>query len=148
MLAAVTGADTEGSQVRELLASIRVDDRSLFTDQGRVTTFKRRLLGRTHQRDPHHIVRLDREDEHPLPPELAEQLLSRVRECVGGMDLVVISDYNKGVCKGTSFRGWWPWPVGRRARASRPGPRGRLPSVCGLRLHYAEPGRRRPKRPG
>jgi D-beta-D-heptose 7-phosphate kinase/D-beta-D-heptose 1-phosphate adenosyltransferase len=100
VLAAVTGADAEGSQVRELLASIHVDDRSVFTDPGRMTTFKRRLLGRTHQRNPHHIVRFDREDDHPLAPELAEQLLLRVRECVDRMDLVVISDYNKGVCKG------------------------------------------------
>lgn len=100
ILVAVTGDDAEGRIVRQLLERIAVDGRSVLVDPGRVTTLKERLLGRAQQRFPHHMMRVDRESEEPIHPELAEQLLSRLRESLDGVDLVVVSDYNKGVCAG------------------------------------------------
>jgi D-beta-D-heptose 7-phosphate kinase/D-beta-D-heptose 1-phosphate adenosyltransferase len=98
ILAAATGDDAEGRIARELLGELRVDDHCVLTDPSRTTTLKQRLLGRSQQRFPHHMIRVDREDRHPIAADLAEELLSRVREHVDGVDLVVISDYNKGVC--------------------------------------------------
>ncbi|MHC4176539.1 MAG: PfkB family carbohydrate kinase, partial [Planctomycetota bacterium] len=54
---------------------------------------------------PQHMMRVDRENEEPISAALAEELLSRARECLAAtsdncVDLVVISDYNKGVCGG------------------------------------------------
>jgi D-beta-D-heptose 7-phosphate kinase/D-beta-D-heptose 1-phosphate adenosyltransferase len=99
-LAAVTGDDPEGRIVRELLGEIGVDSRGVLIDPDRATTLKQRLLGRSQQRFPQHMMRVDREDEKPISPKLAEELLLDVRECLSGIDLVVISDYNKGVCAG------------------------------------------------
>jgi len=100
ILAAVTGDDAEGRSVRELLANIAVDCRCLLTDPQRVTTVKERLLGRSHGRDPHHMMRVDREDDRPISTELFQQLLSLVAKRLGEIDLIVVSDYNKGVCAG------------------------------------------------
>ncbi len=100
LLAAVVGDDAEGRAVRELLDGSGVDHRWLLRDPNRSTTLKERLLGRSHQRHPHHMMRLDREDDRAIDAELAEQMLEGVCRCLAEVDLVVISDYNKGVCAG------------------------------------------------
>jgi len=100
VLAAVIGDDPEGRIVRKLLDEIGVDRRCVLVDPGRATTLKERLLGRSQQRFPHHMMRVDRENEEPIPAALADELLSRARECLDRVDLIVISDYNKGVCAG------------------------------------------------
>lgn len=100
ILAALTGDDAEGRIVRRLLEEIGVDGRCVLTDPDRVTTLKERLLGRSQQRFPHHMMRVDRENEEPISAELAEELLSLIRERLDLADLMVVSDYNKGVCAG------------------------------------------------
>ena len=100
ILAAVTGDDPEGRTVVELLDQIGVDSRCVLVDPSRTTTLKERLLGRCQQRFPHHMMRVDRENEEPIASELAGELLRRVRECIESVGLVVVSDYNKGVCAG------------------------------------------------
>jgi len=99
-LAAVTGDDPEGRIVRELLAKIEVDCRCVLVDPQRITTVKERLLGRSQQRDPHHMIRVDQEDDSPISAALREQLLDDIQQRLDGLDLVVVSDYNKGVCAG------------------------------------------------
>ena len=100
VLAALTGDDAEGRIVRRLLEEIGVDGRCVLTDPARVTTLKERLLGRSQQRFPHHMMRVDRENEEPISSELAEELLCLIRERLDHIGLVVVSDYNKGVCAG------------------------------------------------
>ena len=99
-LFSVTGDDPEALAVRELLRGLDVDCGGLLTDPGRATTVKERLLGRTHQRHPHHMMRVDREDDRPIDAALREQLLARIEQNLEGIDLILISDYNKGVCAG------------------------------------------------
>ena len=43
---------------------------------------------------------MDREADRPIPAETVEQLLSGMARCMDEIDLVLVSDYNKGVCKG------------------------------------------------
>jgi len=100
VLAAVTGDDQEAQTIRDLLAEAGVDDHCLLADPGRCTTVKERLLGRSHQRFPHQMIRVDREDTRPIDAGLADQLLAHIAGCLDEVDLVVISDYNKGVCAG------------------------------------------------
>ena len=100
ILAAVTGDDAEGRTVRALLEEKQIDCRLLAGDPSRVTTLKERLLGRAQQRDPHHMMRVDREEDQPIAAELRERLLAGVAEQIASVDLVLISDYNKGVCAG------------------------------------------------
>ncbi|MHC4399786.1 MAG: PfkB family carbohydrate kinase [Planctomycetota bacterium] len=98
LLAAVTGDDAEGRIVRRLLEEIGVEPACLPSDAQRPTTVKERLLGRTHSRHPQQMIRVDREEVESLRPELAAELMQSVREHLGRVDLVLVSDYKKGVC--------------------------------------------------
>jgi D-beta-D-heptose 7-phosphate kinase/D-beta-D-heptose 1-phosphate adenosyltransferase len=99
-LAAVTGNDPEGRAVRQLLAEISVDCSALLVDPKRITTVKQRLLGRTHQKHPHHMMRVDQEQTEPIGHQTRQQLLEAVAARIAQADLILISDYNKGVCAG------------------------------------------------
>lgn len=99
-LASVVGDDPEGQIVRELLESSRIGCRAVLTDAGRPTSVKQRLLGRSEQRGPHQMVRIDRETDRPIEQPLVEALVDTIGPCLGGVDLVLVSDYAKGVCAG------------------------------------------------
>jgi D-beta-D-heptose 7-phosphate kinase / D-beta-D-heptose 1-phosphate adenosyltransferase len=99
-LAAVVGDDLEGRQVRELLAGLGIGTEHVLVAQDRCTTIKERLLGRAQQRYPHQMMRVDREDDRPIAAETADELLAAMRRAMDQTDLVLVSDYNKGVCKG------------------------------------------------
>lgn len=100
VLAAIVGDDPEGHTAGQLLEEIGVDCGCVLVDPARATTLKERLLGGSQQRFPQHMMRVDRENDEPIPAELAEELLFGIRERLDRVDLVVISDYNKGVCRG------------------------------------------------
>ena len=100
VLAAVAGNDTEGRIVRELLAGLDVDCGLLHVDPRRMTTLKQRLLGASHQRFPQQMVRIDREDSEPIDADLADRLLRDIESRLDEIDLILVSDYNKGVCAG------------------------------------------------
>jgi len=100
VLAAVTGEDREGRIVHRLLEEIHVDAGCLACSPRRTTTVKERLLGRTQSRYPQQMIRVDREDVDPIEGELVEQLVGLVGQCIDRVDLVLVSDYGKGVCSG------------------------------------------------
>jgi len=97
-LAAVTGDDLEGQIVCGLLDEVRVDRRCVVAAADRPTTVKERLLGRTQSRYPQQMIRVDRERVEPIEAELMEQLVGLVRQQLDAIDLVLVSDYKKGVC--------------------------------------------------
>jgi D-beta-D-heptose 7-phosphate kinase / D-beta-D-heptose 1-phosphate adenosyltransferase len=100
MLAAVVGDDVEGRLVCELLAKSQVDTRLVLTVTDRCTTVKERLLGRAQQHYPHQMMRVDREVDRPIDAEQLDALLDGIARSIEDVDLVLVSDYNKGVCKG------------------------------------------------
>jgi len=99
-LASVPGQDSEAAVVRGLLEQAAVDQSCLLCDPDRVTTRKQRLLGASHQRYPQQMVRIDREDHRPIDDRLAERLLEAIAGRLVEIDLIVVSDYNKGGCAG------------------------------------------------
>jgi len=100
VLASVTGPDAEGATVRRLLDEVQVDQGCLLHDGQRITTRKQRLLGASHQRYPQQMLRIDSEDQRPLDATLAAQLVEGLVSRLYEVDLIVVSDYNKGVCAG------------------------------------------------
>ena len=100
VLAAVVGDDAEGLLVRELLGKHGVDVQNVLTVGDRCTTVKERLLGRAQQRHPYQMMRVDREVDRPIEADRADALLAAIAKVVENVDLVLVSDYNKGVCKG------------------------------------------------
>jgi len=99
-LAGVTGDDPEGHAVRQLLAEINVDCSALLFEPSRITTVKQRLLGSTQGKHPQQMLRVDQEQAEPISQQTTEQLLETVAGRIAQVDLILISDYNKGVCAG------------------------------------------------
>ncbi|MGD9648325.1 MAG: PfkB family carbohydrate kinase [Pirellulales bacterium] len=99
-LAAAIGEDDAGSEVRALVSAIGVDATAIHAVGDRPTTVKERLLGRAQSRHPQQMLRVDFEEDHALPAAAAERIAAEVEARIAGVDLVLVSDYNKGVCAG------------------------------------------------
>ena len=89
-LVGLVGADSQGEVVRELLRESGVDGLLLQTQ--RPTTVKTRVLS-----GDHYYLRLD--EEQIAPPTEAEQaaLATEIKARLGQADLLVVSDYDKGL---------------------------------------------------
>jgi D-beta-D-heptose 7-phosphate kinase/D-beta-D-heptose 1-phosphate adenosyltransferase len=97
-LAGVTGDDVAGRVLRKLLQDDGIDHAAVLCDPARPTTSKERIMGRAAHRHPQQILRVDREETHPLPPALERQLLDALLPQIENHATVLVSDYAKGVC--------------------------------------------------
>ncbi len=92
------GRDAEAVIVRKLLADLGIDDQLVVSLDDRPTTLKERYIGRAQDRHPQQMIRVDYETRDPIPPEVESFLWQRLPEAVAQADIVLISDYDKGVC--------------------------------------------------
>jgi D-beta-D-heptose 7-phosphate kinase / D-beta-D-heptose 1-phosphate adenosyltransferase len=97
-LAAVVGDDADGARLRKLAAELGIDDEVLLTEAGRPTTVKERYIGRAQHRHPQQMIRVDYEDRSPLSAELEARLARALVRQARWADVVLVSDYDKGVC--------------------------------------------------
>jgi D-beta-D-heptose 7-phosphate kinase/D-beta-D-heptose 1-phosphate adenosyltransferase len=97
-LAGVVGEDADGGRIRRLLLEHGIDDEAVLTDPGRPSTVKERFVGRAQQRHPQQMIRVDYEVRYPLSPALESALAKAVAGQLRRADIVLISDYDKGVC--------------------------------------------------
>ena len=95
--AGVVGQDADGRTLRRLLEESGIDHSLLLDDRDRVTTSKERIIGRA-ANHPHQLVRVDREDDRPIGRGLEDRLLAAIVERLPELDVLLISDYRKGVC--------------------------------------------------
>ena len=94
------GNDSAGKELSVLLNSFDRVDPVLVVDTGRTTSIKTRYLAGNQQ-----ILRADQESTEALAPELADTLLSEARRALKDSDLVVLSDYGKGVLSSDLIQG-------------------------------------------
>ena len=97
-LAGVTGADPDASRVRGLLTEHGVDLEGVVGDCSRPTTVKERYIGRAQHRHPQQMLRVDFETRLPIEGVIERQLCSIVTRKLRECDIVLVSDYDKGVC--------------------------------------------------
>lgn len=97
-LAGVVGADVPAPLCRELLKARGINDQWVFTDSSRPTTLKERYIGRAQQKHPQQMMRVDYEVRHALAAPLVRQMLDNIQPKLHEFDVVLISDYDKGVC--------------------------------------------------
>lgn len=90
-LIGTVGEDTSAAYVRELLAADGVKA-ALLSLSGRNTTVKTRILARGQQ-----MLRLDKEQTLALETEERRQLLKLVERELGELDVIIVSDYSKGI---------------------------------------------------
>ncbi|MGI4749988.1 MAG: D-glycero-beta-D-manno-heptose-7-phosphate kinase [Janthinobacterium lividum] len=86
------GHDDYAKIVNLLLEKIGVSQTGIFKDSTRCTTVKSRVMVANHQ-----LIRLDYENKQPIKDELADAMILLLKQQVKNFDLVLISDYNKGL---------------------------------------------------
>jgi D-beta-D-heptose 7-phosphate kinase/D-beta-D-heptose 1-phosphate adenosyltransferase len=88
----VVGKDQNGSRIQELLKSSPNVEAHLMVDEERETITKTRFIASNQQ-----ILRTDRERVLSLAPVLEKELLALFKEHIQAHDLVILSDYAKGL---------------------------------------------------
>lgn len=92
LLGGLIGADEAGRELVEKARSLEIDTAAVVEDQGRPTTRKTRIVSRGQQ-----ILRVDRESAKPAEPKIEAELLTRLRSAMAEAEVLVFSDYGKGV---------------------------------------------------
>jgi D-beta-D-heptose 7-phosphate kinase/D-beta-D-heptose 1-phosphate adenosyltransferase len=104
-LAGVVGTDANAERVRQLLTDLGIDHEGVLADSGRPTTVKERYIGRAQQRHAQQMIRVDYEVRAALAGPLEEQLQQIISHQSRKADIILISDYDKGVCTPTLLAG-------------------------------------------
>ncbi len=94
----IVGHDDDGLVVRRLLDEAQVDHHAVLVDPTRPTTVKERFMGQAQGIHPHQMLRVDQEVRDAVHDTLAEQLTAAVLQRLDEHDMLLISDYDKGVC--------------------------------------------------
>ncbi len=96
--AGVHGRDESGGQLVELAQKSGIDTSLLKCDASRPTTLKERFVGRAGSRHPSQILRVDHEKTEAIGDWLVDRLLAEIENRIEDFDVILISDYAKGVC--------------------------------------------------
>jgi len=96
LLAGVTGQDHPRRQLLDLLAEQKVETAGLLPCEDRPTTAKTRIVAQNQQ-----ITRLDSESRQPLTSADQARLLDWIMLAIPSADVLLISDYAKGVVSET-----------------------------------------------
>ncbi len=98
MLAGIVGNDHDGGRIRQMLTDLCIDHEAVITDLARPSTVKERYVGRAQHRHPQQMIRVDYEDRRPISETICEQITTVAQHLMKTTDIVLISDYDKGVC--------------------------------------------------
>ena len=91
-VASVLGDDADAVLLQQKLKRLGADTRGVLCEPGRITSRKTRVMANNQQ-----IVRIDRETRAEITPDQAARLTHVVREALPTCQVVLISDYLKGV---------------------------------------------------
>jgi len=108
-LAGAVGQDAAGDRVRQALAAVGIEPHLVVAGPSRPTTVKTRIIAHSQQ-----VVRADREDTSEVPARTREALFGSVRRAIAWADVLVVSDYQKGVVTPSLLRR--VLPLARRIR--------------------------------
>ena len=100
-LLTVVGADDAGESIRKELGALPNSTIYAATDRNRKTSVKTRYISGSQQ-----LLRVDNESTHAIDEGVLTELLSRFEKLLAEYDVVVLTDYAKGVLQGgraTSF---------------------------------------------
>jgi D-beta-D-heptose 7-phosphate kinase/D-beta-D-heptose 1-phosphate adenosyltransferase len=97
-LAGIVGGDSDGSRIRQLLTDLDINHEGVLADGNRPSTVKERYIGRAQQRHPQQMIRVDYEVRDVLTAALEGKLKQALQGQLRKADIVLISDYDKGVC--------------------------------------------------
>lgn len=79
------------------LNDAKIDTTYMVKDPSRVTTTKTRISGTATQSVTQQIVRIDREVNTPICPEIENRVIDNIRKIASNFDAILLSDYNIGM---------------------------------------------------
>jgi D-beta-D-heptose 7-phosphate kinase/D-beta-D-heptose 1-phosphate adenosyltransferase len=88
----VVGDDWFGKRLTCLLEDAGINVDGIIDCKDRPTTVKTRLIAGNQQ-----LIRFDRENRDPIDADLVDVLINFVEQKIDSVDVILISDYNKGV---------------------------------------------------
>jgi D-beta-D-heptose 7-phosphate kinase/D-beta-D-heptose 1-phosphate adenosyltransferase len=91
-LIGVIGQDAAGYELAKSLTSMPQVTSNLLTDNARPTTLKVRYVA-----DGQQLLRADQEINNPISADMEKQIMLRVRGAIEGCNVLILSDYAKGV---------------------------------------------------
>jgi D-beta-D-heptose 7-phosphate kinase/D-beta-D-heptose 1-phosphate adenosyltransferase len=97
-LVGVVGADFDAARIRQLLTDQNVDAEGVITDRDRPSSVKERYIGRAQHRHPQQMLRVDYEARSAVSAPIEIRLGQALANQLPKADIVLISDYDKGVC--------------------------------------------------
>jgi len=92
----VCGDDFQATQLRETFEKSNVNCGRLVVDPSRKTTTKTRISGSISTSITQQIVRIDRQTDGYLSPEIEEEVLKQIERAIPENDAVILSDYHIG----------------------------------------------------
>jgi D-beta-D-heptose 7-phosphate kinase/D-beta-D-heptose 1-phosphate adenosyltransferase len=98
MLTGVVGEDRDANRIREILNDLGIDHEGVISDSSRPSTVKERYIGRAQHRHPQQMIRVDYEVRTPVAAPVEAQLVQALHRQVRKADVILVSDYDKGVC--------------------------------------------------
>lgn len=91
----IIGHDEYGQLVLNQLSNLGIHNDGVIKDSARCTTVKSRVLAANH-----HLIRLDREVIDPVNDLIEKELIQILKKRIDLFDIILISDYNKGLLTG------------------------------------------------
>lgn len=88
----VVGKDQAGYELEEQVAAVSQITSYVLTDNSRPTTVKTRYIA-----DGQQLLRADSEINSSISADMEQEIITRARGVVGNCDIVILSDYAKGV---------------------------------------------------
>ena len=98
-LISIVGNDNDGLKIREIIKAIKNLTFNLIIDKNRCTTKKTRYVCENQQ-----ILRVDNEIESPISKVLETKIIKLLKNKINDYDVIVLSDYNKGVLTDTLIK--------------------------------------------
>jgi D-beta-D-heptose 7-phosphate kinase/D-beta-D-heptose 1-phosphate adenosyltransferase len=92
VLGGVIGNDPMGAQLKQAVNQAGIDVSGVLPASDRPTTIKTRVIAHSQQ-----LLRIDQEDSSPISTGAEDQLLAWAELWINSIDVVVLSDYGKGV---------------------------------------------------
>lgn len=91
-VSSVMGDDANGKELIKMLHNIDVNTENLITEKKRKTSKKSRVIAVSQQ-----ILRYDKESKEDILQESAQKILDSLETSIENYDIVILSDYGKGV---------------------------------------------------
>ena len=88
----IIGDDEAGTTIKQIITSQGGNPDNLIIDTNIPTILKTRYIAQNQQ-----LLRVDHEKIKTLDAEIEKEILSRAQKLMSGVNILVISDYNKGV---------------------------------------------------